>query len=117
MTFHSNRRWLTFAMTALLASCGGGGTMRIETKFPQFHAPYASPNAMRQALQTAGVTMYALRCGFTDIDLGTSVSGPPYFMEAAIDRADGAKALAAGPFTEVTAASEARRGLDIPCGD
>lgn len=99
-----------------LASCGGDGARsRIATTFRLFQAPYSSPTAMRQALESKGVVVYAMLCGF-EVGLPGTPESTIQFMEATIDRVDLTKALAVGPFTEVTAQDESRRGVQAPCG-
>ncbi len=110
---------VTGVMLAFLASCGGGGTARIETRFTFSTTPYATPvqAGMRQALESKGVVIYAMLCGLENGGPGPFTSdGPVRFVEATIDKADLARALSAGPFSEVTAQTESARGLQAACG-
>ncbi len=69
---------------------------------------------MRQALESKGVMVFAMQCGLEQGGPNTT-EGAVRFVEATIDKADLAKALAAGPFTEVTAQTEGARGLQGVC--
>lgn len=110
---------VTYVMLACVASCGGGSTTRIETRFTFSTPPYATPvqAGMRQALESKGVVIYAMLCGLENGGPGPSTTeGPVRFVEATIDKADLTRALAAGPFSEVTAQTEGARGLQAACG-
>lgn len=107
-----------YILLAGLASCDGGGTTRVETRFTFSTTPYATPvqAGMRQALESKGVVIYAMLCGLENGGPGPSTTeGAVRFVEATIDKAGLAKALAAGPFGEVTAQTEGARGLQATC--
>ncbi len=118
MTTFSMRLAATYLLLIFVASCGGdGGTARIETRFTFSTTPYVNPvqAGVRRALESKGVMVIAMLCGYESIS-SNSVDGRETFIEATIDKSDLAKALAAGPFSEVTAESEAARGLRFDCG-
>ena len=70
---------------------------------------------MRQALVSKGVVVHAMLCGLQKAVFNGIPEDVGLFVEATIDKADLAKALAAGPFTEVTAQTEDARSLQGVC--
>jgi hypothetical protein len=109
---------LTVAST-FLGGCGGsGGTSieraEIEAAFSGINPPFDSPSAMRAILESNGVSVLEMECGFATPNIGVGGSRRLYW-EATIDASLIAKALTLGPFRVVVQEFVAERAGVFPC--